>query len=291
MNGSRFGAIALLLSVFALNGCTQESADEPAEKSDKSEQDIYYGQSAASNLAVVELYRNGGSWCTGFFISSRHIITAAHCTDAYYGSQWYQVKAKTGYTSFANIRDSYRADNWILALETHHPSWSFSSPTANADIAILTLPASAAAPSWQAKHLLSTTQPYVGQKLSIWGWGRRTEYDTQPSHDLLTAWGNDQVTVGSVDWNGSATRFTAVVDNYARTCDGDSGGPATRYTNGNYVAVGAHRGSNNPPPAHCATWGSTMYWASIADKTTWIRNVVAGAGIYCGYYADYMKCF
>src|SRR5262245_42675186 len=109
--------MALLASVFAIYGCAQESGEEPAEKSEKSEQDIYYGQSAVSNLAVVELFRNGGSWCTGFFISSRHIMTAAHCTDSYYANQWYQVRVKTGYNSFANIRDTSRADNWILAQE------------------------------------------------------------------------------------------------------------------------------------------------------------------------------
>ena len=64
---------------------------------DTASQAIWYGNSAAADLAVVELYRNGGSYCTGFLITRRHIVTAAYCTDSYYASQWYSVWIKTGY--------------------------------------------------------------------------------------------------------------------------------------------------------------------------------------------------
>ena len=64
---------------------------------DTASQAICYGDSAAADLAVVELYRNSESYCTGFFITRRHIVTTAYCRDSYYASQWYTVWIKTGY--------------------------------------------------------------------------------------------------------------------------------------------------------------------------------------------------
>ena len=284
---TRISALMLLTTALGLGGCANETSGEPDETTAEDEQKIYYGQSAAANLAVVELWRNGGSWCTGVLISARHILTAAHCTDSYYGAQWYQIRAKTGYSTFANIRDSARSDNWILATETHNPSFNFSSPVANYDIAVLTLPTSVNT-SAHPKHRISTLNPYVGQSLGIWGWGRSVPGASTPSGDLLTGYGGQQVTTSSVEWNGYATKITAVVNNYARTCAGDSGGALTAYRNGNYMLMGIHRGSSVPG---CATDGSTMYWSGVADKINWIRNIVSGSGIYCYTYADHMKCF
>jgi V8-like Glu-specific endopeptidase len=283
---NRLHACAMSLVIVCLAACARE---EPEEASGTDQGGISYGDSAAANLAVVELFRgNGGSYCTGFFISSRHIVTAAHCTDSAEASQWYRVRVKTGYGTFAHIRDASRNDDWMLVTETTFPSWSVSSPTANSDMAILTLPTGASVPETQAKQLVTTVPPHEGQSLAIWGWGRRRVEDKTPSNDLLSGYDGSEITVSSVDSNESAQRFTAVVNNEARTCDGDSGGPATRYTNGNYVAVGAHRGATNPG---CAWDGATMYWSSLADKTKWIEGIVRASGLSCTRGSDTMKCF
>lgn len=285
---ARLTALILLATTLGLGGCANESAEQPDEVTAEDEQKIYYGMSAAANLAVVELYRNGGSWCTGVFISARHIMTAAHCTDATYGSQWYTIRAKTGYSTYANIRDNNRTDNWVLATENQFASFNHASPTANSDVAILTLPNSVYVPPSQAKHRISTYVPSKNQQLSIWGWGRSVPGAATPSGDLLTGWNGQNITVNAVEWNGYGQRITAIVNNYARTCAGDSGGALTTYRNGEYHLMGIHRGSSVPG---CATEGSTMYWAAVADKINWIRNVVSGSGIYCSTYADHMKCF
>jgi V8-like Glu-specific endopeptidase len=287
MSSIRVGsAVTMTVLACMLGGCAADEQGAEGEATASDEQAIYYGDPAAANLAVVELYRNGGSWCTGFFISRRHIVTAAHCTDSYYANQWYRVRVKTGYTTFANITDS-GSGSWLLLSETAHPSWKFNAQTAGADIAILTLPTTAFVPASQPKHLLATTSPFVGEYLSIWGWGRRRPQDTAPANDLLSGYAGSQVKVNAVT-PGAPQRFTAVVNNYAATCDGDSGGPATRYAGGNYIAVGVHRGSTTPV---CATSGATMFWSNLADKATWIQNVVAASGIGCSRTNGYMKCF
>lgn len=281
-------ASAVTVTLFAslLVGCAADDGDAADEPAATDQQAVYYGDPAAANLAVVELYRNGGSWCTGFFISRRHIVTAAHCTDSGYVNQWYRVRVKTGYTTFANITDA-KSGSWLLLHETAHPSWKFNAQTAAADIAILTLPATTYVPPTQAMHRVATTSPFVGESLSIWGWGRRRPGDSAPANDLLSGYAGSQVKVATVS-TGAPQRFTAVVNNYAATCDGDSGGPATRYTGGNYVAVGVHHGATTPV---CATSGATMFWSNLADKASWIRSTVGAVGIGCAQEIGTMRCF
>lgn len=279
-------------------GCTSASDDD--ENTDSTEQAIWRGDPAVANLAVVELYRNGGSYCTGFFITNRHIVTAAHCTDSYYASQWYTVRVKTGYSSYVYLKDSARVDNWVLMAEYTAPDWSFSNASAVGDTAILTLPSTAwsSVPAGQQRLRISTVPPTIGQSLSIWGWGRRFPSDPTPAGDLLSGHGGAEISVGGITGTGTGVWFWAYALNDARTCGGDSGGPATRYYDGNYIAVGDHGG---PPAGYvqpCVEYGIRMDWATLHDKTSWIEDVLRlsyGASFSCSRFGSgsnsYMRCF
>jgi len=295
----------LITSSASVLGCGDlavEDADgvDGVENLGSTAQEIYLGESSVSNLAVVELYRNGGSYCTGFFITNRHIVTAAHCTDSYYTTQWYRIRVKTGYNSFKYIRDASRIDNWVLMAEYTPPAWNFGNGSAVGDTAILTLPSTAwySVPTNQARLRISTAPPPVGQLLSIWGWGRRDPRDSSPAGDLLTGWGFDQIDVRGVTGTGTGVWFWTYANNRARTCDGDSGGPATRLYDGYYIATGSHGGPPATYTQRCVEPPWRMDWATLHDKASWIESVLRisyGSTFSCNRYGSganaYMRCF
>lgn len=128
--------------------------------------------------------------------------------------------------------------------------------------------------------------PRHRSKYGIWGWGALTAGDTAPPGNLYSGRSGDEISVASVGTQSGDRRFTAIVNNGARTCKGDSGGPATRFLAGNYVAFGTHRGSD---AVGCATTASTMYWAATSDKASWLETTlkgVYGSGFTCSRYGS-----
>jgi hypothetical protein len=281
------------LCAVGLAGCSGHEPGVGEEDVATQAEAIYYGTSSGVNFGIVEIYRNGNTSkpCTGYFISRRHIVTSAHCTDsAQY--QWYYVRVKTGYNTFTYLKDSTRPDTWISMRQDVAPGWNFASPTAPADTAILTLPATVQSVPPNSQLLrVSTAAPVVNQYHNIWGWGA---YAIGPQgmlrpHDLLFG---DDVYVTSV----AAGRFNATSAWNRLTCVGDSGGPSTRYIGGYYVATGTHRGNIDDP--RCASPGNQMIWASTNNKIAWMEGVIRlayGAGYSCARFgagADaYMRCF
>ena len=75
----RLVAVGFCLSTFACGSIDVNAGGFESTGSEEAigtaEQPIWYGDSSAANLAVVELYRNGGSYCTGFFITRRKLST------------------------------------------------------------------------------------------------------------------------------------------------------------------------------------------------------------------------
>ncbi|MFC1643270.1 trypsin-like serine protease, partial [Myxococcota bacterium] len=243
--GMSMVAIAVAL---ALPGCAVEVDQRDQDPLDQVEQGIENGESAAANLAVVQFrrYGNEGNPCSGYFITRRHIVTSAHCTADNYSAAWYEVRVKTGYSSFTSLKESNRSDNWILLTEYEAPGWNWDAEQAATDMAILTLGSAAwdSVPANQDLMRVSTAAPYVTQALGIWGWGAWLVTSVTGAllpNDLLTAPLGAQIYVSSVPGDGS---FRAISNTDARTCTGDSGRPATRYYNGYYIAAGTHRGAS-----------------------------------------------
>lgn len=290
-----------------LSGCVYEvGEEEDFEEFAQKTNEIYSGESAAALPAVVEVRRvkDGGSLglCSGYFITKRHILTAAHCTDKVASADDYEVTVKTGYNTFVKLKDPARTDGRVRLTENHVPGFNFDSPAEPRDMAILTLSSavSGSVPAVVAPLRLSTAAPAIGQTYSIWGWGLKTAAGSRPS-DLLVAPGSQRVTANVVAGDGTYSWVGALVNNDARICEGDSGGPATRYTSSNYIAVGAAVNSRKPDgtqSAKCPQTGDSMRWSTVYDKTSWIEGVLRqsyGSGFSCTRYSSganaYMKCY
>ncbi len=288
-------------------GCAYElgSEDELLDVSEKSDE-IYRGEPAAALPAVVEVRRvkDGGSLglCSGFFITKRHIVTAAHCTDKVAPADDYEITVKTGYNTFAKLKDPARTDGRVLLTENHVPGFNFDSPSEPRDMAILTLSStvSSSVPAAVVPLRLSTAAPTIGQAYSIWGWGIKASTGSRPA-DLLAPLGSQGVTANVVAGDGTYSWLGALVNNDARICEGDSGGPATRYTSSNYIAVGAAVNSRKPNGSQsekCPQIGDSMRWSTLHDKVAWIEGVLRltyGSAFSCTRYGAganaYMKCY
>jgi len=290
---SRLAAVGTTLICWSmlLTGCSGQEPEDVERTSDA----IYYGTSSGVNFGIVEIYRDGntGNPCTGYFISRRHIVTSAHCTDQYATYKWYYVRVKTGYSTFTYLKDTTRSDTWIYMTQSVFPGFNFDNPQVAYDEAILTLPATVSNVPPNSQLLrVSTAAPPVGQGYNIWGWGAYSFSASGPvrPNDLLFG---DNVNVTAV----SAGRFTATSSGSRLTCIGDSGGPATYYysAGGYYVASGTHRGSEDP---RCAAPGESMYWSDNSNKISWIESTIRqayGAGYSCATIGvgsnAHMQCF
>jgi hypothetical protein len=283
------------VAVATLGGCADQHDTAPEQVGEASEA-IYYGTSSGVNFGVVQIYWSGNSSkpCTGYFITRRHIMTSAHCTDRNYVSQFYNVYVKTGYNTFTNLKDTARSDNWVLMKQTIYPGWDWANQQARYDTAILTLPATATSGVPSAQNMLgvATATPVVGQTYNIWGWGA---YAIGPQglllpYDLLFG---DNVTVSSV----SSGSFIATSTGNRLTCLGDSGGPSTGYYSpgGYYISSGTHRGGEDP---RCASPGEQMWWSDTRSKISWIETALRatyGSTFSCARVSSgvnaHMKCF
>lgn len=169
---------------------------------------------------TVNLRNKGKFSCGGTLVTSKYVITAAHCVEGLKASDLSVVGGAT-YLSDKGIK---RSVHKVFVSKDYNPS------TVDMDIAVLELTSPMKGANISTIDLCKT-QWKTNDQITVYGWGQISEYNDKSSNQLRT------VTVPVIDQNrcsdmykgnGKITRSMFCAGNLRGkdACIGDSGGPA-----------------------------------------------------------------
>lgn len=208
---------AALLGAMSLFACGV--ADEPKSNIVSSRQGIVNGRIDERFPAIGILKSGNGVGCTATLIGSQTVLTAGHCVDN---------------ASSVSFLVGGLKDRTILAKSvTIHPHYDGGN---NADLAVVHLES---AVTDVAPLSLSQHAPYVGQSITIFGFGASHESGEMPkNNEILPKFGVKQSALNTVE--RVYDELFSFVGTGGNVCDGDSGGPTLATVNGETVVIGVH---------------------------------------------------
>jgi V8-like Glu-specific endopeptidase len=238
-------AAALLL----LGGCNEAVTLLGAEDVDESSASIVNGTSDSGHASVAYLEINkSGSWyiCTGTLIGKHTVLTAAHCV----------ASDNKPYTVVGQVQATLGGNTYAVSKTTIHASYDGGNKS---DFAILKLSqdVSGIAPSY-----LATTAPYVGEKVTMVGFGITQEGGTDSGVKRMATNTIGDVWADLIGVYGSS-------GSSGNICRGDSGGPTFATRNGKEVLVGVHSTAQDP----CGIDGYSM---RVDAFYSWVYSNAAG---------------
>lgn len=202
----RNATTTVIAACFMLAACvapTEDSAnDEELVESGGSA--IVGGQPTSGYAAVGALTRGGAPFCTGTLVTSRAVVTAAHCLEGLRASSVRFALGPNGFAPQASIP---------VARVVPHPSYDRRRLTS--DIGVLVLAADAPVAPVAINTAMDSS--WVGRSLVFVGYGATNGF---------TGGGGGGKRAVSIPVSQVGSTQFAYADRNRNTCFGDSGGPA-----------------------------------------------------------------
>ncbi|KAK7869888.1 hypothetical protein R5R35_006690 [Gryllus longicercus] len=206
------------------------------------------------------LYLNGVSFCGGSLISTRWILTAAHCASG--------ISRFTVYLGAQNLQVN-EAGRLVISTTSKIVHSGYNGNTLNNDIAVINLNQDVSLSSYiQPIRFASGSATYAGITARVSGWGRTS--DTSGVSNTLNYADLSIITntvcsqtFGSIIVSSTLCASTA---SGRSTCNGDSGGPLINPSTGTQIGIVSFGSS-----AGC-TKGYPVGFARVTSFASWITS-------------------